>query len=87
MSRRTFSVLFYVNRGKEKNGKTRQMSNGEDFNAESGEPQKMLFGMEARFFDEQSGKAERCFRNPKTALLHTPKSRMEGNLFPMVADF
>ena len=39
--------------------------------------EKKLFGVEARL----------CFRNPKTALLHTPKSRMEGNLFPMVADF
>jgi len=62
------------------------MGDGSDFNAESGKPRKTLFGVEARFF-EQSGKAERCFRNPKTALLHTPKSRMEGNPLPMVADF
>lgn len=48
------------------------MSDGSDFNAESGEPRKMLFGVEARL----------CFRNPKTALLHTPKGRVEG-LAPM----
>ena len=60
-----------------KNDKTRQMSNGEDFNAESGEPQKMLFGMEARL----------GFRNPKSALLHTPKSRMEGYPLPLGEDF
>lgn len=75
------------------------MGDGSDFNAESGEPRKTLFGVEARFFDEQSGrsssagllptgrkKAERCFRNPKTTLLHTPRSRAEGNPLPMVAD-
>lgn len=48
------------------------MSNGEDFNAESGEPQKMLFGMEARL----------CFRTPKTTLPHTLKGRMEGEFAP-----
>jgi len=62
------------------------MGDGSDFNAESGEPWKTLFGVEARFFDKQSGKAERCFRNPKTTSLHTPKGRMEGNPLPMVAD-
>ena len=63
------------------------MSDGSDFNAKSGEPRKTLFEVEARFFDKQSGKAERCFRNPKTALLHTLKSRMEGNPLPVVANF
>ena len=58
------------------NDKTRPMSDGSDFNAESGEPRKTLFGVEARL----------CFRNPKTALLHTPRSRVEGNPLPMVAD-
>ena len=53
------------------------MGDGSDFNAESGEPRKTLFGVEARL----------CFRNPKSALLHTPKSRVEGNLLPMVEDF
>jgi len=49
------------------------MGDGSDFNAESGEPRKTLFGVEARL----------CFRNPKTALLHTPKGRVEG-LAPML---
>ena len=53
------------------------MGNREDFNAESGEPRKTLFGVEARL----------CFRNPKTTLLHTPKSRSEGNPLPMVVEF
>ena len=76
------------------------MIRGSDFNAESGEPRKTLFGVEARFFDGQSGrsssagllptgrkKAERCFRNPKTTLIHTPKGNVEGILLPMVVDF
>ena len=53
------------------------MSDGNDFNAESGEPRKNLFGVEARL----------CFRNPKTALLHIPKNCVEGNQLPMVIDF
>ena len=40
------------------NDKTRPMGDGSVFNAESGEPRKTLFGVEARFFDKQSGKAE-----------------------------
>jgi len=31
------------------------MGDGSDFNSESGGPRKTSFGVEARFFDEQSG--------------------------------
>jgi len=56
----------------------------------SGLTQKAAFGRgtllreQARFFDEQSGKAERCFRNPKTAL---PTLSNGTNLRPSGADF
>ena len=43
-----------------------------------------FFREQARFFDEQSGKAERCFRNPKTTL---PALSGGTNPLPMVADF
>jgi len=48
------------------------MSDGSDFNAESGESRKTLFGVKARL----------CFRTPKTTLPHTPKGRMEGEFAP-----
>ena len=38
----------------------------------------------ARFFDEQSGKAERCFRHPENDLARTPVAR--GIRSPLVAD-
>lgn len=54
--------------------KTRPTGDGIDFNAESDEPRKTLFGVEARL----------CFRNPKTTL---PALSDGTNPLPTVADF